>query len=116
MRFVFLGPGLCLQLPSDPASRRTPLLLASGSRHQGPQGTSTPKSLPDSVSLLGYPAPGTLPGVARHAWRTTAEGGDKLRPSSGPPSEIMEGGSLPAPFGSSPLRLLISGAVVPRPP
>ena len=29
MRFVFLGPVLCLQLPSDSASPRTPLLLAN---------------------------------------------------------------------------------------
>jgi hypothetical protein len=28
MRFVFLGPELCLQLPSDPASRRQPLLFS----------------------------------------------------------------------------------------
>jgi len=27
MRFVFLGPELCLQLLSDPASRRQPLLF-----------------------------------------------------------------------------------------
>jgi len=27
MRFLFVGPGLCLQLPSDSASRRTPLLF-----------------------------------------------------------------------------------------
>jgi len=25
MRFVFLGPGVCLPLPSDPASQRKPL-------------------------------------------------------------------------------------------
>ena len=29
MRFVFLGPVFCLQLPSDSASPRTPLLLAN---------------------------------------------------------------------------------------
>jgi hypothetical protein len=29
-RFLFLGPGLCLQLHSDSASRRTPLLFGSG--------------------------------------------------------------------------------------
>jgi len=27
MRFLFVGPGFCLQLPSDSASRRTPLLF-----------------------------------------------------------------------------------------
>jgi len=28
MRFLFVGPQLCLQLPSDPASRRQPLLFS----------------------------------------------------------------------------------------
>jgi len=27
MRFLFIGPDVCLQLPSDPASRRQPLLF-----------------------------------------------------------------------------------------
>jgi len=27
MWFLFVGPAFCLQLPSDPASRRTPLLF-----------------------------------------------------------------------------------------
>jgi hypothetical protein len=29
MRFLFVGPGLCLQLPSDSTSRWTPLLFSS---------------------------------------------------------------------------------------
>jgi hypothetical protein len=28
MRFLFVGPALCLQLPSDPTSRWTPLLFS----------------------------------------------------------------------------------------
>lgn len=44
MRFLFVRPALCLQLPSDPASRRRPCCSASGSHHQGPQRTSTSKS------------------------------------------------------------------------
>lgn len=36
MRFVFLGSGLCLQLPSDSASRRTPLLFGLGFRSSQP--------------------------------------------------------------------------------
>jgi hypothetical protein len=34
MRFLFVGPGLCLPLPSDPASRRQPLRF--GSRFPSP--------------------------------------------------------------------------------
>ena len=46
MRFVFLGSALCLQLPSDPTSRWTPLPLANSFHHQDLQGTCTPKLLP----------------------------------------------------------------------
>jgi hypothetical protein len=45
MRFVFLGSGFCLRLPSDPTSRWTPLPSASSFRHQDLQGTLTPKPL-----------------------------------------------------------------------
>ena len=55
MRFVYLGSGLCLPLPSDPASRRRPCGSAGGSCHQGPQRTFTSKS-------------------TRHAWRTMQKG------------------------------------------
>ena len=34
--FVYLGSSVCLQLPSDSASRRTPLLLANGWRSPAP--------------------------------------------------------------------------------
>lgn len=44
MRFLFVRPTLCLQLPSDPASRRRPCCSPSGSHHQGPQRTPTSKS------------------------------------------------------------------------
>src|SRR4051812_49297612 len=44
MRFLFVRPELCVQLPSDPASRRRPCCSASGSCHQGPQKTFTSKS------------------------------------------------------------------------
>src|SRR5580704_19151464 len=36
MRFLYVRPALCLQLPSDPASRRRPCCSANGSHHQGP--------------------------------------------------------------------------------
>jgi len=62
MRFVFLGPGLCLQLPSDSASRRTPLLFGSGFLSPRP-----PEGLPPSTSLPGSLS---LPGCQRQAWRT----------------------------------------------
>jgi len=44
MRFLFVRPELCVQLPSDPASRRRPCCSASGSCDQGPQRTFTSKS------------------------------------------------------------------------
>ena len=44
MRFLFVRPELCVQLPSDPASRQRPCCSASGSCHQGPQRTFTSKS------------------------------------------------------------------------
>src|SRR5690606_38021394 len=50
-RFVFLGSGLCLQLPSDSTSRWTPLLLANG--------WQLPAPIADFHRL-----------VTRHAWRT----------------------------------------------
>jgi hypothetical protein len=47
MRFVFLRSAFCLRLPSDPASRWTPLPLANSFHHQDMQGTCTPpKRLP----------------------------------------------------------------------
>ena len=64
MRFVFLGPELCLQLPPrDPS--RDQLEVPS---HRGPQGTRTPKSLPARLSPHGYLPPF---GGTHHAWRTT---------------------------------------------
>ena len=54
--FVFLGPGLCRQLPSDSTSRWTPLLLANGWR-------------------LHAPITDLHRRVCRHAWRTTATPG-----------------------------------------
>ena len=57
MRFVFLGPGLCLQLPSHLASRRRGCCSARGSRHQGPQRTRTSWSLPVRLSPRGYLRP-----------------------------------------------------------
>jgi hypothetical protein len=36
MRFLYFRPALCLQLPSDPASRRRPCCSANGSHYQGP--------------------------------------------------------------------------------
>jgi|GEM_PF-1286363 len=42
MRFLFIGPGFCLRLPSDSASRRTPLPSASGSHCQAHRGLSPP--------------------------------------------------------------------------
>ena len=46
MRFVFLGARVCRRLPSDLASRRAPLPLASGCHDQAPQRTLTSKSTP----------------------------------------------------------------------
>ncbi len=51
MRFVYLGPGLRLQLPSDPASRRTPLLFGSEFRSSRSPGDSHPQA----TSRFGLP-------------------------------------------------------------
>ncbi len=52
LRFVFLGSGICLRLPSDSVSQRTPLPLANGWCYQPPFGTFT---------LELSPMPGGLP-------------------------------------------------------
>ena len=60
MRFLFVRPALCLQLPSDPVLRRRPCCSASGSHHQGPQRTFTSKSSAGyhpGLSALARPAP-----------------------------------------------------------
>ena len=56
MRFMFFGPEVCIPLPPDQASRPSPCGSASGSRHQGPQGTYTPKSVrPAERTMKAYP-------------------------------------------------------------
>ncbi|RKP56262.1 hypothetical protein D7Z26_06395 [Cohnella endophytica] len=50
-QFVYLGPCICLQLPSDSTSRWTPLLLATVGARQPPFGTFTLKMTP----MLGVP-------------------------------------------------------------
>ena len=42
MRFVFLGPRLCLRLPSDPASRRRPCLQLGVPVTRAPRGLAPP--------------------------------------------------------------------------
>ena len=59
MPFVFLGPELCLQLPSRGSSRSslqacTVAVQLGVPGTQGLQGTHTPKSLPDRLSPHGY--------------------------------------------------------------
>jgi hypothetical protein len=51
MRFVCLGPELCLRLPSHDTSRCRSCRSARGSGHHGPQRTSTSTALPASLSL-----------------------------------------------------------------
>jgi hypothetical protein len=46
MRFLFIGPGLCLRLPSDSTSRWTPLPSANGSHCQAHSGLSPPSYRP----------------------------------------------------------------------
>ena len=53
MRFVFLGPGICLRLPPHLASRRRGCRSARSTLHRGLQGTFTPKSLPVRLSPCG---------------------------------------------------------------
>ena len=51
LRFVPLGPELCLRLPSHDTSLRRSCRSARGSCHRGPQRTCTSTSFPDSLSL-----------------------------------------------------------------
>ena len=46
MRFLSIRPRVCLQLPSDSASRRTPLLLANSSYCQACSGLTPPSYRP----------------------------------------------------------------------
>ena len=46
MRFLFIGPGLCLRLPSDSTSRWTPLPSTNGSHCQAHSGLSPPSYHP----------------------------------------------------------------------
>ena len=65
MRFLFVGPRLCLRLPSDSASRRTP--LPSGYRFP-PSGSEEDLHLQVTKQppwLIGWRLRAT-----RHAWRT----------------------------------------------
>jgi hypothetical protein len=71
MRFVFLGPELCLQLPSRVSSRSYGCCSARGSRHSGP-----PEDSHLQVTSRFTFAPRFLRpphGGPRHAWRTTKE-------------------------------------------
>jgi hypothetical protein len=55
MRFLFIGSGLCLRLPSDSTSRWTPLPSASGSHCQAHSGLSPPSYRPCRAHIeLGY--------------------------------------------------------------
>ena len=57
MRFVFLRPELCLQLPPHPPSRRRGCCSARGSCYQGPQRTCTSSSSTGRLSPPGYQRP-----------------------------------------------------------
>ena len=46
IRFLFIGSGLCLRLPSDSTSQWTPLPLANGSHCQAHSGLSPPSYRP----------------------------------------------------------------------
>lgn len=65
MRFLFVRPALCLQLPSGPASRRRPCCSASDSHHQGPQRTCTSKSSAGHHPGLSVLTHRALPGAPK---------------------------------------------------
>ncbi len=69
MRFVFLGPELCLRLPSRVSSRSYGCRSARGSQPPGPPGDSHP--LVTSRSAFASRLPLRVPAETRHAWRTT---------------------------------------------
>jgi len=59
MRFVFLGPELCLQLPSRVSSRSYGCCSARGSRHSGSPGDSHPQVTSRLAFANRLPAPVT---------------------------------------------------------
>lgn len=61
MRFVFLGPELCLPLPSHAASQRRGCGSARGTRDQGSQRTYTSKSSRHARRTTKRPHGGTAP-------------------------------------------------------
>lgn len=71
MRFVFLGPELCLQLPPRSPSRSHACCSTRGSRPSGPAGDSHPQ-----VTSRSAFASRLLPAHAgtRHAWRIKKRG------------------------------------------
>ena len=67
MRFVYLSSVLCLQLPSDSPSRRTPLLLANGWHYQPPYRTFTDERAP-MPGALEKKATGASAPIAFHTF------------------------------------------------
>ncbi len=68
MRFVFLGPELCLRLPSRVSSRSYGCRSARGSQPPGPPGDSHP--LVTSPSAFASRLLLRVSAETRHAWRT----------------------------------------------
>jgi hypothetical protein len=65
MRFLFVGPGFCLQLPSDSASRRTPLLFSYRFPPSGSEEDLNLQVTNQAPHPIGWRLRAT-----RHAWRT----------------------------------------------
>ena len=80
MRFVFLGPRFRLRLPSDSASRRTPLPSATRFPLPGAPGTFTPwvcamPGTPKKASLNGWPL--------RNRWWAMLDSNQRPHPCEG---------------------------------
>ena len=76
MRFLFVGPGLCLQLPSDSGSPRTPLLFGYRFPPSGSEEDLHLQVTNQAPHLIGWRLRAT-----RYAWRTYKKARKLLRAS-----------------------------------
>jgi hypothetical protein len=103
MRFVFLGPELCLQLPSRVSSRSCGCCSARGSRHSGPPGDSHPQVTSRSAFASRLPAPVSalraMPGAQRKRRRPFRAAAFFSSPHGGTPWSWGRRGDQPLLFG-----------------
>jgi hypothetical protein len=103
MRFVFLGPELCLQLPSRVSSRSYGCCSARGSRHSGPPGDFHPQVTSRSAFTSRLSAPVTalraMPGAQKERRRPEWVAAFSRPPRRHPVEVGLRRGDQPLLFG-----------------